>query len=293
MKLSWDLTTRCCAIALTVILVWLLGSGKIWVGLVISFGLMHYMLSFYYAASRIRGLVVSPAMALPLVSLGLLLTVVYFLKFPLEIYFGIHHACNEGYLRRYHRQAKDKTDPQLPALRTLFHLAAYLCILRHDAYVGQVPETWLWLFLVVSGLLYARQLGIFNQQLQGLARLRDSSVEWLMLAAVGLSLLVEISFLQMVMYHFVLWTIVPIPILRAAGTHKLVEYALLSVGTLGLFVVLTISQLGSSIVPMSLLFSQFYFWSYVHITASFALSSAHPDWIQQLFRPKLSANSGA
>ncbi len=284
MNLSWDLVTRCSAIAMTVVLVWLLGSGRSWVGLVISFGLTHYLLSFYYAASRMRGLVASPALALPLVSLGLLLTVVYFLKFPLEIYFGIHHACNEGYLRRYHRQAKDTPDPQLPALSTLFHLAAYLCILRHDAYVSQVPEAWLWLFLAVSGLLYARQVSIGNQQQQGLARLKGTSVEWLMLAAVGVSLLVEITFLQMVMYHFVLWTIVPIPMLRAAGTHKLVEYALLSVATLSLFVVLTISQLGASVVPFSALFSQFYFWSYVHITTSFALSAAHPDWIVQLFR---------
>ena len=283
--MSWDLTTRCRAIAITVALVWLLGSDRYWVGLVISFGLAHYLLSFYYAAGRIRGLIVSPMLALPLISLGLLLLVVYFLKFPLPIYFGVHHACNEGYLRRYHRQANGTADPQLPAFRTLFHLAAYLCILRHDAYVGQVPEGWLWLFLTVSGLLYARQLLIANQSLQGLSRLKDSSVEWLMLAVVGLSLLVKISFLQMVMYHFVLWTIVPIPVLRAAGTHKLVEYALLSVGSLGLFAALTISQLGSNLVPLSLVYSQFYFWSYVHITASFALSASHPDWIVKLFRP--------
>ena len=73
-------------------------------------------------------------------------------------------------------------------------------------------------------------------------------------------------------------------VLRAAGTHKLIEYALLSVGTLGLFAPLTISQLGSNLVPLSAVYSQFYFWSYVHITASFALSAAHPDWIVQLFR---------
>lgn len=282
--MSWDLTTRCSAIAITIALVWLLGSGRNWVGLVISFGLTHYLLSFYYAASRIRGLATSPALALPLVSLGLLLTIVYFLKFPLEIYFGVHHAFNEGYLRRYHRQTEGPADPQLPALRSLFHLAGYLCILRHDAYVGQLPEAWLWLFLAVSGLLYVRQLGMANQQTNGLARFKDSLVEWIMLAVVGLSLVVNITFLQMVMYHFVLWTIVPIPVIRAAGTHKLVEYALLSVATLSLFMVLTISQLGSSFVPMSSLYTQFYFWSYVHITTSFALSAAHPDWIVQLFR---------
>ena len=283
--MSWDLTTRCSAIVITIALASLLGSGRYWIGLVISFGLAHYLLSFYYAAGRMRGLVVNPTLALPLISLGLLLLVVYFLKFPLPIYFGIHHACNEGYLRRYHRQANGTADPQLPAFRTLFHLAAYLCILRHDAYVGQVPEGWLWLFLTLSGLLYARQLLIANQSLQGLSRLKDSSVEWLMLAVVGLSLLVKITFLQMVMYHFVLWTIVPIPVLRAAGTHKLIEYALLSVGSLGIFAALTISQLGSGLVPLSSVYSQFYFWSYVHITASFALSAAHPDWIVQLFRP--------
>lgn len=72
--------------------------------------------------------------------------------------------------------------------------------------------------------------------------------------------------------------------LRAAGTHKLIEYALLSVAALGLFGALTLSQLGSKLIPLSVLYSQFYFWSYVHITASFALSSAHPEWIVRLFR---------
>jgi len=141
--LSRDLATRCGAIAITVVLIWLLGSGRYWVGLVISFGLAHYLLSFYYAAGRMRGLVASPMLPLPLVSLVLLLLDVYFLKFPLEIYFGIHHACNEGYLRRYLYQATGTADPQLPAFRKLFHLAAYLCILL---------TTWLKLGSFVSRL---------------------------------------------------------------------------------------------------------------------------------------------
>lgn len=284
MLLSWDATSRCTAIAITIALAWLLGSGNTWIGLVISFGLAHYLLSFYYAAGRMRGLATSPALILPLVSLGVLLAVVYFLKFPLEIYFGIHHACNEGYLRRFHRQGDAVVSAQLPAFRTLFHLAAYLCILRHDPTVAQVPEVWLWLFLALSGFLFMRQLGTENRDQKGLAKLRGSSVEWLMLAVVGLSFVVEISFLQMVMYHFVLWTIVPIPLIRSRGTHKLIEYFMISIATLGLFAALTISQLGSSLVPLSSVYSQFYFWSYVHITASFALSAAHPDWIVRLFR---------
>lgn len=284
MASNWDLITRCSAIAITITLVVVLGSGRNWLSLVISFGFAHYLLAFYYATGRMRDLFSSPAFVLPLVSLGLFLLVVYFLRFPLEIYFGIHHACNEGYLRRYHRQAGDDADPRLPAFRTLFHMAAYLCILRHDAYVSQVPEIWLWLFLIVSALLYLRQVSIGKAQGQGLSRLKDSSVELLTLAVIGLSMFYKVTFLQMVMYHFVLWTIVPIPMLRAGGSHKLIEYAFLSVAAIGLFIALTFSQLGSNLMPMSAIYSQFYFWSYVHITASFALSSAHPDWIVQLFR---------
>lgn len=293
MLLNWDLKARLASVVVTVAFVWFLGSGNYFVGLVIAFGLAHYLLSFYYAAGRMRGLMVSPALGLPLISLSLLMVVVYFLKFPLEIYFGIHHACNEGYLRRFHRQGNDETDPQLPALATLFHLAGYLFILRHDAYVGQIPEPWLWIVLIASALIYFRQLRISNHQLQGWSRLKGSSVEWLMLAMICLSLVVKITFLQMVMYHFVLWTIVPIPMFRAVGTHKLIEYALLSLAALGLFGALTLSQLGSNLVPLSSLYSQFYFWSYVHITASFALSSAHPDWIVKLFRvpPVVAQNS--
>lgn len=288
--LSWDLKSRIMAVLLTLALAVWLDDWDRWVGFVISFGFAHYLLSLYYARPRIVTLVQDGNMLIPLLGLGMLLALVVFMRFPLEIYFGIHHACNEAYLRRYHGRGRS-LGGSLAAARGLFHLAAYLCILRIDPQVAVVPEPALWSFLAVATVALAHQsLLAARQEGAGLAAaLRDSSVEWLVLLAVGASLFVQITFLQLVMYHFVLWTIVPIPMLRQRGRGPLVEYGLLSAGALLLFLGLTVMQLLGGRASLAFWYAQFYFWSYVHITTSFALSSAHPAWIVNIFRSERKA----
>ena len=284
--MNWDLTSRTASIAITALLVMLIGNANQWIALVIGFGFAHYLLSFYYARSGIRIAISNPSLLLPLVSLGALLAAVYFLDFPLEVYFGIHHACNESYLKRSHSSNGIGNTAQLPAARALLHLAAYLCILRLDPEIGQIPEAFLWSFLAIAALLYLYQFRATLQKgVTGISDVvRDSSVELMALILVGLSLFTHITFLQFVMYHFVLWTIIPVPGIKQQGKNQLAEYGLLTVGTLLFFIVLIANQLFSSYLNLSFYYSQFIVWSYIHITTSFALSSAHPKWIVGLFR---------
>jgi len=272
------------SILLTALLIIIIDDHSSWTALVISFGFTHYLLSFYYASGRIKTLLSSTSLRLPLVSLGLLLLVIYHLEFPLVIFFGLHHAFNEGYLRQYQHRNTDSGDSQLPAFRTLFHIAAYFCILRHEPYVNELPEIILWLTLAISSWLYLNALRIENNK-QGLwEAVKESSIEILFLLLVLVSFWINITFLQMVLYHFVLWTLVPIPVLKQQGSFKLAEYGLFTVAGLLLFLSLTMSYLFSEMWTLSFMLSQFYIWSYVHIASSFALSSAHPNWLVQLFR---------
>lgn len=287
--MNWDLTCRSASVIITSLLVVLVTNYDHWVSLVIGFGFAHYLLSFYYARAGIRAAVTQLPMLVPLASLCALLVVVYFLGFPLEIYFGIHHACNEGYLRRNNSQGQGSDPEQLKAARTLLHLAAYLCILRFDPMVSQLPAAFLWSFLVIAAVIYlvaflaARAVAPPGRA--GL--LGESGVELVALLMVGVSFLTQITFLQVVMYHFVLWTIAPIPAIRERGMNQLAEYVLLTAGSLLFFIALIMSQLFSSYLSLSFFYSQFIIWSYIHITTSFALSSSHPQWIVNLFRPQV------
>lgn len=284
--MNWDLSCRIASVAITALLVVLIADYSQWVSLVIGFGFAHYLLSFYYARAGIKTILASPTMQLPLASLAALLGVIYFLDFPLEIYFGVHHACNEAYLKRRASGVRSDSCGQLNAARALLQLAAYFCILRHDPMVGQLPVGFLGVFLGIAFTIYLVQLRAARPQSRDTLAwmLKESGVESIALLVVGLSFFVEITFLQIVMFHFILWTVVPLPAMRQKGANQLAEYGLLTAGALLFFIVLTMSQLFSSYFSLSFFYSQFIIWSYIHITTSFALSSAHPQWIVQLFR---------
>ena len=86
------------------------------------------------------------------------------------------------------------------------------------------------------------------------------------------------------MYHFVLWTLLPIPQMKAKGRRALESYALLTAAGLALYygalITFAPAQFNDALI---FVLGQFYLWSYIHITASFALSAAHPRWIREIF----------
>lgn len=254
-----------------------------WLAAVIGLGFTHYALSFYYARSRITALATNPASALPVLSLGGLFCVVYFLEFPLEVYFGIHHAFNEAYLKRYGEKSGAAQESMAP-YRCLLHLAAYFCVLRNDTHLSQFPAGLLWGFIAVSCVLYGLKAKASQVDRRFNALVTDHCVEVSLLVAVAVSCFVEINFLQVVMYHFVLWTLLPLPMMRRRGGGHLEQYLLLTGATLALiFGALLLVPAGKLSAVLVVALSQFYLWSYLHISASMALSSAHPNWIVKLF----------
>ena len=67
------------------------------------------------------------------------------------------------------------------------------------------------------------------------------------------------------------------------------EYVALTIGSLIGFFVLATTKLASDVLDMAFWYGQFYFWSYVHIATSLALSKAHPTWVVRLFQPQAEA----
>ncbi|MGH7885697.1 MAG: hypothetical protein ACRENO_08395, partial [Thermodesulfobacteriota bacterium] len=66
----------------------------------------------------------------------------------------------------------------------------------------------------------------------------------------------------------------------------LIRYTGLSFALFGIILLLSFKELSPYALSNTTLYDQFYLWSYIHITTSLALSSAHPDWIIKIFRPQ-------
>jgi hypothetical protein len=84
--------------------------------------------------------------------------------------------------------------------------------------------------------------------------------------------------------------------MRATGGTALAAYVASSIVVTGLFVLLSPIGPPSTRIGVQLFTEQFLFWSFAHITLSFALSNAHPDWVVRLFRagparPRLTAEA--
>jgi hypothetical protein len=89
---------------------------------------------------------------------------------------------------------------------------------------------------------------------------------------------------KVVLFHFVLWTFLPVGRIRSRGRGALAGYVALSTAAVVSF--LSLSPLGVSGIRLGVatFTLQFFVCSYAHILLSFALSDADPDWAVRFFR---------
>lgn len=284
--MSWDFNCRLLSVLITLALVAVIPQHSYWLALLIGLGFTHYALSFYYASSRIRELGTSPNALIPLVGLAGLFALFYLLEFPLEVYFGLHHAFNEAYLKRGNQGSLSHPNgnTEIAAQRCLLHLAVYFCILRGDAHLTQIPQWLSWGFALFAILAYGWQVRTLAKDKGAAIPWSQHSIELGLIAVLALSLVFKITFFQIVFYHFVLWTLLPLPMMKRKGEGALQQYLMLTAAGLllyfGILIVVAPNQFSDMLAFM---LSQFYLWSYIHITASMALSTAHPRWIVDLF----------
>jgi len=242
-------------------------------------------MAFYYSKRQCVALAGPDPHLFALISLVLLTALMVFSEASLLLYFGAHHALNEGYLWRPLRTEDARLGRTLSAIRALLHFFLYAFILRHSAELNTVPELFLvFALLLCYALLFYKLLR--HARMDWWRLLSYSRFEILALGIAGLSLFIDISFLQMVIYHFILWTLYPLRSIAGQGAGQVLSYAGLTASCLGFFLLLSPLGLFAYSLSNSLFYQQFYLWSYIHISASFALSNANPAWIVSLFRPE-------
>jgi hypothetical protein len=277
---------RFLSLALAMSAVILLPGQQVFKTFVSVIGFTHYFVSLWYgrhhaiaALKNSRGL----SMSVALLAAGYAL---YHIKFPLVIYFAVHHAFNEVYLLdRTVAGLRSRPWAIYRVSAVSMHFFIFCAILHRNASFAQLPVWvyWTGIGLSLIGYLYglSRVAPLADQKVLPSVILFDS----LAVLLAGLALIWRITFLQVLCYHFFYWTFFPIRKMISGPRFNLAGYAALTLGSLLVFYVLSPFGHFRSPEAIKVFSEQFILWGYVHITLSFAMSLAQPSWINQMFRP--------
>lgn len=281
---------RLISVAITAVVFVLTRGQSPWHELVFSLGFGHYALSLIYARKQmVRVVLGQPHTLLPCLILLVGVWVLYRNDVSLLLYFGVHHIFNEVYLLERGVGLKDSAEVRAFRVGSLaLHFLLYCALFRHYPDLDFVPDT-----LVFAGLAVAYPVFFaLLYRLRGVLT-PGACIDLCLFEVLGLFLLIATSvlnkhvwFLQVVFYHFVFWSLYPLPKMAAQGRREVKRYIFLNIALTGTFlflILLAISRWGAT---LGMVEAHFRLWSYIHITFSFALSSAHPSWITRWFQPR-------
>ena len=246
-------------------------------------GLAHYVLALIYSKKAIFrlngqrtlqikfGLWIVAAIAMARYNLP-----------PILFYFGLHHALTESYC--FEVSTSDwfnKTS--VKASRFWFVLFSYLVVLGETPPLNHVPH---WIFLggfIVPFVLFCWQLISASKMPRPLSIWPVLLYELPLCLILVLSFYVTISFLQVILYHFLFWAVLPFLKKWDISKQETLKYVFLSVGVTTFFYLLLPASGTHWAMPIWKL--AFFFWIFggVHISLSFAMSAANPDFIVRFF----------
>ncbi len=287
-------------------------NSQTWLAAVYSLGFAHYLMSLIYAKRQFAELAHQPNIFVPVFSVVILGTGLYVSNFSLLFYFVLHHAFNEVYILNQTTPIDNEDMRKFRGSAVLLHALLYFFLLRNvvapdlealnPAYLAMLQRIRSRGFmdpqLLLAGLAVVYvAFFYFLYRLKSFLNLQtllaNCSFELLGLVAIVVSFYVQFAFLHLVFYHFVFWTFFPTIKMYSQAPGRLLSYIGLTVLCLVLFLLL--SPIGMFSLQLSPAIFQKYFilWSYIHITASFVLSNAHPEWIVDLFRPNIMEKAAA
>ena len=290
---------RCGAIVVTGLLMAVLlrgnGSGlaTTYYSLVLSLGFAHYAASFIYARRPLRALGTTAFATFALVALAAANVALYLVPknqaLVLLLYFGIHHVFNEAYLSHRSLGSRFAGISRLRGVALLLNAVLYLCILSRDPLISDYFDARVVVpLLIVVAAAFAVEL---KRTAPSLDRAQLTNLASLEVLGAGVAVLVlafglHVGFLDLVLYHFVFWAFYPALRMALAKNYRAVaRYAGLNAALLAASLAVSPAGLWPYPLTGSLFLGAFYFFSYVHIGASFAISDQHPGWIIGLFRP--------
>lgn len=279
-----------------------------WVALVYGFGFAHYLMALIYSKRQLTALASQPLGLVTLLSLVVCGAGLYYVQFPLLVFFALHHAFNEAYILKHTIQSDNHAVRALRVSAVLLHLCLYFFLLRHTPTIGFVDLSVVYASisrgadgagmvktkLLLAGLMCSYGLFFYYlYRIRSCLNLRtfieNSALELLALVAIAASFYVNVNPHQIILYHCVFWSLFPVPKIWAAASRELTVYLGLTTLCTTFFLFLSPLSVAKHGLSAFVFQEQFKLWSYIHLTASFALSNAHPDWITGLFRSGMQA----
>jgi hypothetical protein len=276
---------RLSAIAITVIVAVALREDTRWRSTVLSLGFGHYLLSLWYARRKFAAVASGWNTALPMMAAIAGGAALYFGRFPLVVYFAVHHVFNEVYVNSdILRNLTDRKQMIYRASAIPLQTLLYFYILRSENPIRFLNQDALLAGLILSYVCYVGVLLWLRTSLAARDLIELSILEIVGLAAVVVSVFVPIRFLDVVCYHFVFWWFYPAVKLAAKSRVAVFSYAALTALLVAIsFLLSPAGLIGDYPFRDSLYLQQFFLWSHIHITSSFFLSAAHPAWIRRWF----------
>jgi hypothetical protein len=276
-------TFRLASVVVVALLASLAPDRITWVSLAWSLAFSHYLVGLWYSRTQFLPLLRHPT---TVVSLGVLMTMgmgLYFTGWPLLYYFGVHHALNEVYmLNRITHAQHSRALALFRGAGWLLHLVLYAAMLRKQRDLAFLNTQVLWGTLLVVYLLYGASFLGVRAKLSPQERIDNSLFECLGIGFVIASVWIDFTALHIACYHFAFWVFYPTASFIRMG-RGLIPYLGLTVGTLAGFILLSPLALLGPHLSLASYRTAFHFFSYFHITLSFALSDANPSWLRQVF----------
>jgi hypothetical protein len=290
---------RLAAVAIAVLAAVGIRDEIVWQSAVTSIGFGHYLLSVWYARGRMSKLGGEWSTALPTLGAVIVGVGLYAFRFPLIVYFAAHHVCNEAYIAAGAADGlSDQAQRRLRTASMALHTLLYFALLRSEfaevfvkrgylesAADMQRPGYWFFAPLAIAYGVYFALLLAARPKLSRQSLLELSVLEIAGLGLLAASFWTPIRFLDVVCYHFVFWWFYPASKLAVRGPGAIVNYAAWMAVLVGATFMLSPAVLPDYPFKDSVYLKQFLLWSHIHITSSFFLSSAHPEWIRRWFAP--------
>jgi hypothetical protein len=273
---------------LAVVLGWAYLPWASWASLVGAWAFGHYALSLLYARVQAIKLVGQPRYYFPLVVLAAGTAALYWGGFPVLIYFAVHHVFNETYMLSRALRLPPTTEARdYRCASQLVSLVLFLVLLRNNPILSFLPPEVGFAALIPAYIFFFYVLS----QLRGVLQTRSQWVDACGFEILGLGLIIisfyaDIRLLHLVFYHVVFWTFFPLPQMLKKSRGEVVRYLMLNGGlTLGFWLISPASFLPWR-VGLEAWVGGIASFAFLHISLSFALSSAHPWWIRRWFFPK-------
>ncbi|MCZ6782390.1 MAG: hypothetical protein O7G30_03685 [Proteobacteria bacterium] len=255
-----------------------------WTAVVWSISFGHYGIGLWYSRTQVLAAGRLPGGLLRFALLGVAGGTLYWSDWPLTYYFGIHHALNESYmLDRVTRAASSRQVRSLRAAGLVLHLVLYAALLRHRSPFAMLDAAWLLGALALSYTLFAVMLARARDVMSRRELFDNASLEVVGLGLLAASTVVDFNVLQIACYHFIFWILYPIRAQGRAGGRALLGYLALTLGVTSVFVAFSPLAIFETHFAKATYKELFVGLSFLHITLSFAVSSANPGWIRKRF----------